>query len=81
MTKIVEFNEPLSRLFLEEIAEAFHTVFEGERLQWVEIDPQENRTVFTCKSDKVTRTYLKDPARTLEDIFRNTPNLDTSKVF
>lgn len=66
---------------LVELLEAFTAVFPDERLQSVEIDPQVGRMVFTVTSDKLTRTYLHDPARSISDVFLNTPQIDTSKVF
>lgn len=84
MSKVVDFVEETKGLrepILAELLAAFQEVFPEETLQSVEVDHQPERAVFTVQSNLKTRTYLRDPERPISELFRNTPEIDVSKVF
>jgi hypothetical protein len=66
---------------LPEIEAAFKAVFGDEALKSVEYSKEERGEVFTITSDKLARTYLRQPEQTFEEVLRSVPQIDVSKVF
>jgi hypothetical protein len=78
VAKIEEFKkyEPV----LPEIEAAFKAVFEGEVLRTVEYTKEDRGEVFTITSDKKSRTYLRLPEQSFEELLRVVPHLPPDKI-
>jgi hypothetical protein len=75
----IEEERPKYEPILEEINAAFKAVFESEAIRTVEYTREERGEVFTITSDKLTRTYLRQPGQSFEELLRTVPHLPPDK--
>lgn len=80
MSEVTDVKEGKKYLpVLEDITAAFQLVFPEEKLQEVVYSHEAEREVFTIISDKIARTYLRDPSQTFENLLRSVPRLPDPK--
>lgn len=65
---------------IEAIFAAFMAVFPEEKMKQIDHSEKDGREIFTITSDQKTRTYLRDPKQSFEDLLRTTPHIDVSKI-